>query len=94
MSLVKDVQRHFGWGDFSHVPKNIRRSGLYVSRIEIQGSLDYWNRRVSMGDFLLDEWMVDAHKACREGIAALDKMEATGAYTGKDYVNVPQYEDA
>lgn len=70
----------------STLPKEVTASPFYDSRVSFQNVVDYWETRILLGDFLLDQYMHDALAAAREGLVALDKLQKAGYITGKKYV--------
>ena len=61
-------------------------STLRDARRALQAQVDYWETRIFYGDPLFDQWMVDALGAARDGVTALDKLEALGADTGRETI--------
>lgn len=55
-------------------------------RAGLQEYLDYWDRRILLGDPLFDQWMVDAYEATKKGLEAMDALEEAGIPTGKDEI--------
>lgn len=59
-----------------------KRVGVAHCRAEAQSVLDYFGRRMALGDPLLDQWMPDSYEAAKEIIRQLDILEACGWITG------------
>lgn len=55
-------------------PKDARRM--------FQEQVDYWEGRMSLGDPLFDQWMVDAYEAARDGLRVMDRLQEAGVRTG------------